>query len=172
MISRLIESQSNDNAPVKDAFITMTVNLVGGLLPIIIGFVIFQAFSKWQGQWTVFYRNGEFYLYAAAFLTPAAFIFYKNKKRHYDLHSWMFWLMVLVIFLTGMLFALLRVAQDVFRSNVNFSASFLSITSYAFLAYSVFMMFWSLVLQNTREPDLNTITEGNVASLNKQFDKL
>ena len=154
------------------AFITLVVNVMGATVPIWAGYLIFKAFAKWTGQWEVFYRNGEYYLFTAAFLSSAAFTFYKNKRRNHGMHAWAFWSMILVICVSAILFAALRVSEDIAHGMWRFDGEFLFWTSTSMMVFSVVMLFLALKMECTREPDLKEEEKKRVEDLNSDFDKL
>ena len=158
----------------QSALMLLAVNAIGSLLPLIIGFISYQAYSKWQSDWSVFYRNGEFYIYSVSFLTTAGFLFFKNKNKHYDILAWALLLILLTIFFSTTMFALLRVSQDFVVGGLKFSQTILSSTSWTLIIFSIVMLFCSFVLEqkNQTGPNLPEFHKQDQDDLNDAFDKL
>lgn len=173
MSSSQQSAESQDDSAHGQATIALAITVVGSTVPIWGGYLLYQAFSKWNGEWAVFYRNGEFYLYTTSFLSSAAYIFYRHKRKDYDLHSWMFWFMLFVIGVATILFAALRVVSEITQvTDARMSPGFLQWTSSVMIAFSIAMLYWALVLQHKREPDLKKAEKKNVEKLGAAFDRL
>jgi uncharacterized membrane protein len=101
------------------------------LLPLILG-IVFSLFSNgWKG-WGEFYKNGEFFIYATAFLSSAFLIFYSYKKKIYDSNSYLGVICMLIIILLSAMYAikasnLMRTINETFLEMTSWTSIFLSL---------------------------------------------
>jgi hypothetical protein len=109
------------------------INLTGNLLPIIFSLIFYGANPhKWPG-WQIFYNQGQFYLYVAAFLTSAAYIFYTFKVINTDLNSILLIVTCLLILGASILYVLKIVGfnnEDDFLFKTSVSLSVITIALY------------------------------------------
>ncbi|MBP6004117.1 MAG: hypothetical protein KA746_11845 [Pyrinomonadaceae bacterium] len=65
----------------REILLYFAVNVIGNVLPLIIG-VLFYFFvaPQWMG-WSVFFGDGQFYLYAATLFTSAGYIFLRYVAK-------------------------------------------------------------------------------------------
>jgi cytochrome c biogenesis factor len=61
-------------------------NLVGNLMPFLLTVLYYSVATKNQPT-GIHYKDGQFYIYAAALLTSAGFIFFDFKKKVYDRYA-------------------------------------------------------------------------------------
>jgi len=147
----------------RDTLVYVTITLVGNLLPIIIGLIYYTAnLDKWEGM-GIFYSEGQFYLYCAAFLTAAAYIFYTFKVLNSDLNSILLFISSFLILVVSLLYVLNIVGKN---SNPNYLACtslFLFLVSIALYYYANY--------QNSLKVDVNAAQRAQIDLILKQMPK-
>jgi hypothetical protein len=112
------------------------VTLVGSLLPLLLGLLFFARNHRWEG-WTIFYGKGEFYLYSAALLTSAGYLFYSFKVKNYDIFSILFLITFGLIGIDAILYAFILSDKNPPDHN------FLKYTSLGFFFFAVIVFYIS-----------------------------
>ena len=113
----------------KETIPFFIVTCIGSLFPLLIG-VIFLAKKGDAIELKIFYSAGEFYLYSAAFLTSAGYIFYNYKEKNYDIYSIFCLIAAIIVVLDAVIYALL------ISDNKNTDKNFIRWTSIIFLLVS------------------------------------
>ncbi|MFY0599320.1 MAG: hypothetical protein JXR03_06585 [Cyclobacteriaceae bacterium] len=132
----------------KNTITFAIINLFGSLLPLWLGALLLVAFSKWTTG-SVFWNNGEFYLYSAALFTQSAYVLFSYKKKNYDLFSILAWVSVIVLIISAVLFSGLTTSLEIFQNEkAQFNKEFLRDTSMTAFCVSVLIFYFSSYLQN------------------------
>ena len=134
----------------KSTITSFIINLVGSLMPLWFGALIFFAFDKWLG-WSVFFDNGEFYLYSASLITPSAFILFTYKQKNYDLLAILFWISILILVVSAGLFTAITATQSLTDKLVlSINPSFLGYSSLIIFIVTVIIFYIASYTQNAR----------------------
>lgn len=118
------------------------VTLIGSLSPSIITFITYLAKGNNISS-DLFYSEGEFFIYAAALLTSAAYILYTYKVHNTDFISIMFWLSTGIIVFSAITYALIKAGNF---TNLDF----LRKSSYGIIIPTLFIFYYANLISLTK----------------------
>jgi hypothetical protein len=145
----------------RETLVYVIITIVGNLLPIIIGIIYYAANpEKWEGM-GIFYTEGQFYLYCAAFLTTAAYIFYTFKVLNSDSNSVLLIISSFLILVVSLLYVLNIVGNN---NNPNF----LAYTSLFLFLISLGLYYYANY-QNTVKVDVVAAQRAQINSILNQL---
>ena len=134
----------------KSTITSYIINLAGSLMPLWLGALLFFAFDKWLG-WGVFFDNGEFYLYSASLITPSAYILFTYKQKNYDLLAILFWLAILLLVISAVLFTAITATQSLTEKLIiSINPTFLGYSSISIFIASAIIFYVASYTQNAR----------------------
>ena len=142
----------------KETIPYFLVTCIGSLFPFIIG-TLFLAKKGDDFELKMFYSAGEFYLYSAAFLTSAGYIFYNYKEKNYDIYSIFCLTTGLVVVFDAIIYALL------ISDHKNTNQNFIRWTSICFLLFSM-VVFYIASYMNIKNIEFSK-AEGHATKLIK-----
>lgn len=132
----------------KNTVTFIIINLFGSLMPLWLGALLLIAFSKWTGG-SVFWNDGEFYLYSAALFTQSAYILLNYKSKNYDWFAILSWLSIIILVISAVLFSGLTTSLAIFESEKSqFNQVFLRKTSTWAFIISVMIFYVASYVQN------------------------
>lgn len=127
----------------KETIVFCVVNLVGNLLPLLLGLLYYTAnLDKWTG-WNIFYGDGQFYLYSASLLTSSAYIYYTYKIRNTDWNS-------MLLLLSGVLILAVSVFYAWKLADSNNNIKFIRNSSVVVFASTLLLYYYSNLLSNKK----------------------
>ena len=130
----------------KKTIISFLISAIGSLLPTLLCLLVFKAVN--HSSDTFYYlKNGEFYLYSTAILTQGAFILYEEKIKSYDMLSIFFWVSIIIIVVSAVLY-LLTLIKTLEIGLYEIDKSFLINTSIWFLLFAFFILYFSSYIMN------------------------
>lgn len=88
----------------REAIIYSLVNLGGCLLPSIISFFYYLATNQLK-TFSIFYQDGQFFIYSASLLTASAYVLFTWKKKNTDIFSCIFWFSAVILVISSLLYA-------------------------------------------------------------------
>jgi len=133
-----------------DTLLWFVVTCFGALFPLIAGIVITRFFNEWHG-WGIFWKHGEFYLYSAAFCTHAAYELYSNKRSTVDFQSIVFWIAIIALVLSGILYAAVAASIALPVGVVSVDATLLSETSFGVLGVAMMIDYISRYIETVKK---------------------
>jgi hypothetical protein len=126
------------------------ISLAGSLMPLWLGAILFFAFDSWLG-WSVFFDDGEFYLYSASIITPSAYILFTYKQKNYDSYALLFWFSILILIFSAGLFTAITATQALSNNTpVKINPKFLGYSSLIIFLISVIIFYIASYAQNSR----------------------
>lgn len=117
------------------------VTLIGSLSPSIITFVTYLAKGEVINS-ELFYSQGEFFIYAAALLTSAAYVLFNHKIRTTDVYSILFLISTCLIVFAAIMYTLVSV-------NSFTNLKFLKISSYSIVIITISIYYYANLISIT-----------------------
>ena len=119
-------------------------------MPLWLGALLFIAFDRWV-SWSIFFDNGEFYLYSASLITPSAYILFTYKQKNYDLLAILFWLSILILIISAVLFTAITATQSLTdKLIIMINPAFLNYSSIVIFLFSIIIYYVANYTQNSR----------------------
>lgn len=156
-------------------------SLIGGLLPVWAGILMFKLFKQ-NFSLATFSDNGEFALYSASYLTGTLYILFKdfkNLKNNKFPSSALIGLLVLVLllassFMFGSVCSMNALGNSNFPQMLNLiDKHFLRWVCMFCFMIALIIAFFVVVADNMRAaPDLQKMAGDQLDTLNRQFDEL
>jgi len=150
--------------------------LIGGLVPVWGGWVLFRLISKPVG-FSDFSSNGEFAIYSSAMLAPSLYLILKDLKTSNFLYRHFFALVsIFGLALALILFAGVTAVKSGGIVTAKIDQPFLTKVTLLLFVGSVFVSYLVTALDNERIgidiDEVRRVRDGQVKSLEKQFDDL
>lgn len=150
----------------KDALLWSFLVVVGSLLPLWGGALLFQLFGSWPG-FTFFLSHGEFYIYSAAILSPTLYTLHSIYRVN------VFTVLSYVILLSSAILFAGTASRHTADLQVTVDEQFLRMSSVVLLSYSVVFTFLTKVAENVkRVPDLAKMKQDDFEALDRGLDAL
>jgi len=150
----------------------------GGLLPVWIG-VLTQFIFAQPIRISTFTVNGEFAIYAAAFMSGSLFIILKDfKKRSFPSKGILALVIGGILFLTALMYAFVALSEMMAKLGHPALVALLNRdviigTSWAILPFALVVAFFIFVADFARtDPDVAKARQKDVQALKDNFDKL
>jgi cytochrome bd-type quinol oxidase subunit 2 len=149
----------------KESAMWLLFNIVGSLLPLYVTALMLLV-STLTFDYQNFTRNGEFVLYAAALLAPAAFQILRDLRSPFPFRTGLgLGMLVLMIFAV----ALYVFANQQSRSEHTLSFAVVTVIIYVL---SLIIAFWVNLIDMVRvSPDIRKIEESQLDDLRNEFRK-
>lgn len=119
------------------------INLLGNLLPLLLGLLFYAAnLESWTG-WNIFYGDGQFYLYSASLLTSSCYIFYTYKIRNTDWNS-------ILLLISGILILIVSIFYAWKLANSNNNIDFVRNSSTLTFVFTLIIYYYSNLVSNKK----------------------
>jgi hypothetical protein len=154
----------------------LAFTLLGGLLPVLGGMLLFRLFSI-KFDFATFSSNGEFALYSAALIAPACYLIVKDYKNSIFIYRSIFTLVSLLCLLAStILFAGVTAVNSIGKDQIPFKLDldFLRIITLVLFAVSVIISFIATAVDTYRilPEDIRDERKEELEKLEDAFDKL
>jgi uncharacterized membrane-anchored protein YitT (DUF2179 family) len=135
----------------RNTILVTIVTLFASLAPLWMAFLWFQACSK-TNYYPAFFIDGQFYLYSASLYTSGAYTLYYYKKKNADFNSYLFWISVIFLIISAVLYAFLIAIREVQQTLSN--QQFWIWTSVLCFALSVVVFYIAQYIQGREMVDI------------------
>lgn len=152
----------------KSTITFVVVILLGALTPLWAGMFIDKFLNKWQG-FSMFWSNGELYLYSTAIYTHAIYLLFQNKRKNYDMQAVLGWLSLVCLLLSAVAYSTLLTTLRELAEETNINGDFLFYTSCFFFIFSIIVFYISIYIEN--EKSFNVVDEEK-NEINSIMDKI
>lgn len=141
--------------------------LVGNLMPFYIGALLFRvALFQWTG-WLVFFRNGEFSIYSASFLSSTLYLMHKSPRG--KIKVLIPWLCLVV---ATALFACVTL-RNIYQNNIILDELYLFRFTLILFIISIILFYITNVIENRRlTTDLRKLSQQHFEAFRKSFEEL
>ncbi len=150
----------------RNTILVTIVTLFASLAPLWMTALWFEACEKVNTYFT-FIRDGQFYLYSASLYTSAAYTLYYFKKKNADMKSYLFWLSVIVLIISAVLYAFLIAIREI---GLPLNHKFWTWTSIGCFSLSIIIFYISQYIQG-RQMDIATERAGEVNAIKEGLPK-
>jgi hypothetical protein len=154
----------------------LAFTLLGGLIPVWGGMLLFRLFSIKFG-FATFSSNGEFALYSAAMIAPACYLIVKDYKDSIFIYRSIFTLISLgCLLVSTILFAGVTAANSMGKDQVpiRLDSNFLRLSTLLLFAVSVIISFIAMAVDTYRilPEDIRDERKEELEKLEDAFNKL
>jgi hypothetical protein len=157
----------------KDSSTLMLYTLVGGLLPVYGGMILFKLFSRGV-HFSDFSDNGEFALYSAAMIAPSLYLILKDYGSSNFLYRRAFALIsFLGLLCATILFAGVTAVRTGGLGAIAVDQQFLRWFTILLFMVAIFLSFLTSALDSERiAKDIYAVREQDFKNLEEQFERL
>lgn len=149
-----------EHAYKRKAFQAAFWNVLGTVLSLLFGSVILFTFSE-PDKIISFVDRGDFCLYSAGLLSSSLFVLSENKKNIRNWYNSMLYPSAfLLIIISAALYCAIFIASDLIHLpiNVNVSSTFVHLTSYLLILFSLIITYRALLIDfKYRPPEIDPV---------------